>query len=225
VHRVSHVAVLAADAELGAGLPEEDLRWARRHLLVPRLDVPVGPWRPAAVGYTGRESTTLLVVAGLLMAHVRAGDRGVAMLLGRGDIVDTAALGGAGMTWTAATDATLAALDGRFDIAAQRWPVLAEGVRARLGAQLGRAMRHAAILAVPKIEPRLLAVLELLAERWGEATDAGTVVPLALTQADLARLCGVRRPTVTPAVAGLQKAGLARRRHDRTWLLPSPWGS
>ena len=60
-----------------------------------------------------------------------------------------------------------------------------------------------------------------LAERWGEVTPDGTMIPLALTHVTLGGMIGARRSTVTVAVSLLAKQGHLLK-HDRGWLLRHP---
>jgi hypothetical protein len=50
-------------------------------------------------------------------------------------------------------------------------------------------------------------------------TGEGVVVPLTLSHRLLGELVGARRPTVTTALASLDREGKLRRRSDATWLL------
>jgi hypothetical protein len=84
--------------------------------------------------------------------------------------------------------------------------------------QSERAAAHIAISQLPRVEERLMAMMWLLAERWGYVTEAGTVVPLALTHETLGELIGSRRPTVTLALGKLTQRG-ALGKDDRGWLI------
>ncbi len=74
------------------------------------------------------------------------------------------------------------------------------------------------ICQLPRVDDRLLAVMWLLAESWGQVTPAGTLLPIGLTHAALGGLVGARRPTVTLALGSLTADG-ALRREERGWLL------
>ena len=86
-------------------------------------------------------------------------------------------------------------------------------------ARLRRQALHRAVSQLPRVDERLLAMLWLLAERWGRVGPDGVVVELALTHELLGRLIGARRPTVTMAVGQLIEAGHVRRRLDRGYVL------
>jgi hypothetical protein len=50
-------------------------------------------------------------------------------------------------------------------------------------------------------------------------TTGGVVLPLELSHRLLAEIVGARRPTVSTAIAGLEREGKLLRRDDATWLL------
>jgi hypothetical protein len=66
-----------------------------------------------------------------------------------------------------------------------------------------------------------MAIMWLLAEKWGYVTRAGTVLPLALTHATLGYLIGARRPTVTLALGELAERGRLVKQDDG-WLIIEP---
>jgi hypothetical protein len=110
-------------------------------------------------------------------------------------------------------------------VAAHRWPRIVAALHLRVGEQAERIVTQLAICQLPRVDQRLLALMWLLAESWGQVTPSGTTLPLALTHDALGRLVGARRPTVTLALGQLTARG-AIVRQDRGWLLlerlPSP---
>jgi len=79
-----------------------------------------------------------------------------------------------------------------------------------------------AIGHLPRVDQRLLAMMDLLAERWGEVTPAGVLIPLNLTHETIGGLIGASRPSMTIAVGGVVDAG-ALVLGDTGWLLgPHP---
>jgi len=66
---------------------------------------------------------------------------------------------------------------------------------------------------------RLVATLDMLAERWGVMTPDGIVLPDFLTHSVLAPIVGARRPSVTTSLKRLAEAGTVRRRADGRWVL------
>jgi hypothetical protein len=132
------------------------------------------------------------------------------------------------ISWTVLAPTTLAVLGARWLAAVARWPQLSVALQRRVDVLARRMATHQAISQLPRVEDRLLALLLHLAEDWGRMTSEGVVVDLVLTHAELGRLAGARRPTVSLALAQLDREGAVRRREDGSWLLePSAaatWG-
>lgn len=72
-----------------------------------------------------------------------------------------------------------------------------------------------AMLTAGEVSARLATLLSHLADRFGDEDDEGrTVVPVALSRSDLARLVGVRPETVIRVMSRWQKAGLIETSAD-----------
>ena len=113
--------------------------------------------------------------------------------------------------WSVLDELALVALDGRFVLAAVRWPSIIEHVTAR-ATRLSRWLTmRLAVNQHARLDDRLVLTLWGLAERWGRVTPQGVVLPLRLTHGTLARLVGARRPSVTAALGDLASAGLVER--------------
>ena len=112
----------------------------------------------------------------------------------------------------------LMTLNDRFRMAAARWPRLADVLHDRLGQQTHRASMHLAMLHLPRVEDRLVALFADLGERFGRMTGEGIVVPVPLTHDVIGRLVGSRRPTVSLALQSLASEGTLIRR-DADWVL------
>lgn len=112
--------------------------------------------------------------------------------------------------------------------AAYRWPRVVQGLYVSIGEQLQRLTAQLVICQLPRVEDRLLAMLWLLSESWGQVTSAGVRLPLALTHETLGAMIGARRPTVTLALRRLTEDG-AIVHQDTGWLLvqspPLPAGA
>src|SRR5205814_1889348 len=106
-------------------------------------------------------------------------------------------------------------------IAAHRTPRLVAGLHARSTEQADRVAVQLAVCQLPRVEDRVLSMLWLLAESWGQVTAHGTALRLHLTHETLGGLVGARRSTVTLALGQLTEGG-AILRQDRGWLLPVP---
>jgi CRP-like cAMP-binding protein len=107
-------------------------------------------------------------------------------------------------------DFRLAALD--------RWPRLMMGFCARPAQQVDRLAAQLVVCQLSRVEDRVLALMWLLAESWGQVTPAGTRLPLDLTHEAIGEMVGARRPTVILAVRALADEG-AMVRQERGWLL------
>jgi CRP/FNR family cyclic AMP-dependent transcriptional regulator len=213
----AHIALLAADAGFARGIAGDDLALAERVIVLPRLDLDGGPWTPRRPADRGGPPPLALLIDGLVARHVGLGDRVSTQLLGPGDVFDpwTAAdddLLPRAVRWSADGPATIAVLDGRFAVAAQRWPALAATAQARLAALGERLAVHMAICQLPRVEQRILALLWHLAERFGRMTPDGVVVDLRLKHRLIGELVGAQRPTVSLALATLLEEGLVARR-------------
>jgi CRP-like cAMP-binding protein len=113
-----------------------------------------------------------------------------------------------------------ALLDKRFLAAILRWPALLEAFVERATERAHMLAFNVAIHCVQRVDIRLLLLFWHLADRFGKVTPAGTVVPLALSHADLAELVGAARPSVSTALKELADQGFVQRnRTDRSWLL------
>jgi CRP/FNR family transcriptional regulator, cyclic AMP receptor protein len=76
-----------------------------------------------------------------------------------------------------------------------------------------------AIAHITRVDERLLALLWLLAERWGRVVPGGVLVSLRLPHRTLAGMVGARRPSVTTALGQLMARGAIERRQDGAWVL------
>jgi hypothetical protein len=122
-----------------------------------------------------------------------------------------------------ATAPTRIALFGRdLLLASRRWPWLIAGLHGRMAEQAERLTTQLMICQLPRVDDRLLAMMWLLAESWGQVTPSGTVVPLELTHSALGGLIGARRPTVTLALSELTERGAIVRQADGWLLLQAP---
>ena len=146
-----------------------------------------------------------------------------ARIIGPGDLFDPLRPVGRLLTieqsWRALQRTTIVALDGRFLAMARRWPQLTVAIQQRLCDEATSAAVLAAIGHLPRVEQRVLGLLWHLADRFGHVTHDGMVVALPLTHAELGRLVGARRPTVTLALQDLRDAGQLERREDGSWWL------
>jgi CRP/FNR family cyclic AMP-dependent transcriptional regulator len=215
--RFEPISLLDVDPELAAGLAAGDERLARRHLIVPSVRIDADPWSPPD---DFRTALGLLVISGVLSCTSRAFAVPDIQLFGPADVFDSRLLVGGATTWRALVPAHVAILDGRFLLAARRWPQLMSGLARRLFEGQQEQHRLATIRALPRVEQRLMALLSHLASRWGCVTPDGLVIALPATHQLLGELVGARRPTVSLALTVLKEQGFVSRQPDGRWLLP-----
>jgi CRP/FNR family transcriptional regulator, cyclic AMP receptor protein len=148
----------------------------------------------------------------------RLGEACSAEVLGTGE-----ALAGPGCAGVRALVPTRAYVLRSLLVVAQRHPDVAARIT---GALLRQQSRHAHLLTLshlPRADARVLGLLELLAERFGTEVEAGVRVDLPLRHADIGRLVGGRRPTITTAIADLEHDGRLRRDPALgLFVLPAP---
>jgi CRP-like cAMP-binding protein len=191
---------------------------------VPYLRLPAGRWADAAGARPAREPVVgAVVLKGLIARETRLAGRTATQLLGAGEVCNPWArddeLLPSEVAWSALEPSCLAVLDGRFAAASRRWPSLGLVVQQRLAERADRLASLAAVLQLPTVEQRVLAVLWHLADRFGRVTTEGVAVRLRLTHQLLGRLVGAERPTVTLALGYLAASGAVVRRDNTTWLL------
>jgi CRP-like cAMP-binding protein len=211
-----HVLLLGADPELGDGMDPDELAAARRRVAAPLLRLAEGPWTGAVPEAPG--AFAVLVLDGLLVRELRLGRRPAAQFVGPGDVLPLGSPAIDGVDCRAATGTDLALLDERFLAASRRWPSLTARMIERGARWADRALLHQAIASIPRVDDRIVALFDHLAERWGRVTLSGVEVPLSLTHAAIGRLVGAERPTVSLALKALSDAGVLRRDGDR-WRL------
>lgn len=163
-----------------------------------------------------------LVLEGMLLQQLTLGKHAGLRLLGPGDILSLTGAPRSMLVMQSSCRATvptrLVLLEREMLLAVRRWPKIAAGLHAHSGEQSERLVTQLMICQLPRVDERLLALLWLLAESWGQVTRDGTLLPIALTHAALGGLIGARRPTVTLALGNLTAAG-AIQRQPRGWLL------
>lgn len=163
-----------------------------------------------------------LVLEGMLLQSLRLGNHSGLRFLGPGDVLSITQTPRSILviesTCRATVPTRLALLEREMLVAVRRWPQIAAGLHAHAGEQSERLVTQLMICQLPRVDERILALMWLLAESWGQVTPAGTLLPIALTHAALGGLIGARRPTVTLALGNLTNAG-AIRRQQRGWLL------
>jgi CRP/FNR family transcriptional regulator, cyclic AMP receptor protein len=213
----NRVALVDVLGDASDDLTPERLDIARRAVHARVLAVRRGHW-DAATDATSPGVYGFIVIEGTMIRRVTAGHREGAELLGAGDVLqpgrDTDAV-----AWRAVTDCRLAILDLRVLADAGQLPELAAALLAAANARTNTVARQLVVAQWPSVDERLVATLEMLAERWGVMTADGIVLPDFLTHSMLAPLVGARRPSVTTSLKRLNATGAVRRRPDGRWIL------
>ena len=218
------VRVLDVDPELGETLDGARLERVQLEALARVRQLAVGEWRQPEWPAEVRNGFGLLVLDGLLVRHVRVARREGAELLSAGDLLrpwqqdDAAASVLRSSDWRVLEPARVALLDVRFALRIAPFPEVASQLMARV---LRRARYFAVIMAIvhqPRVDQRLLMLLWHLADRCGRVGPDGVLVPVQLTHSVLAELLAARRPTVSGALASLEREQLIGHSPEG-WLL------
>jgi CRP-like cAMP-binding protein len=221
------VRVAETDPQLLAGVPGE-LHEAARHQLVARtVAAAPGPWDPLASdlpcdfeGWLG-----MLVLDGLVLRQIDLEGLPCCELLGPGDVLrpwdeeDGAATVQTHASWRVLQPARLALLDVGFARRAARWPSVSAEMMRR---SIGRSRTLTVLLAATqarRADVRLRALFLHLADRWGRMTPDGVVLELALTHKVISQLTGLRRPSVSIALAELERSGEIVRLAKDAWCI------
>ncbi len=216
------VRVLEADVALLEAVPPSSREKARLGLHAKRVSAPRGPWR--LDGLVDASGLGILVIEGLLTRDVQIAGTRSREILGAGDLLrpwdDDSTLNPvpSRTTWTVLEPTVGGVLDERWKLVASRWPDFGEELLRRI---VRRSRWLAVLLAIATmrgVEDRVILLLWHLAGNWGKVTSAGTLVPFGLTHEVIADLVGARRPSVTTAIAGLEREGELER-VDGGWLL------
>lgn len=223
IHSRTRVRILDEDPELGAALGSEERQEAAAVATAPVFTHPVGRWRfapPADAGSLG-----LLVLRGVILIRIAAGERAHLELLGEGDIGSPwVGMGpdlalSADLSAVVISEVRMAALDRTFAVRTARWPEIQATLMQRLITRARRLSLQSAINGLTRIEERLELTLWQLASRFGKVTPGGYKLSLRLTHTQLAEIVAAQRPSVTTALVRLEQAGRLYRNPDG-WVLP-----
>ncbi len=219
------VNVLDEDHGLAGALAPEELRQARRLALARTVVLGPGLYRATELFPRQQRTLGMLVLDGLIIRRLSVADRAGGELIGPGSLLrpwdhaGDAAPMPFEVSWRVIEPTRLAVLDERMTAATVRWPALIDALIQR---SCQRAQTLALIVGIHcmrHVEHRLITLLWHLADRFGRVTRDGTVVPLRLTHADLAELVGAQRPSVSSALARMEREHIVHRQSDRSWLL------
>lgn len=219
------VALLEADDELAGALSPTEVELARASALATVRTLSRGPWD--AIGDYGKESgwLGLLILDGFATRETRWGQDSALEVVGPGDLLrpwdhdGEYALPAITTSWRVLQTTELALLDGRFLERVAPWPALTAELLARMGRRARWLAVRLTISQHPRVTVRVAYLFWHLAERWGSASPDGAVVPLRITHEEIGRLIGARRPSVSSALAELQRHGLLASDGNRTWRI------
>jgi hypothetical protein len=211
------------DPTLGEGLPHSGAASALATARVPFVAVGPGRWSPDDLPDGLRQPFALLVADGLVLSHLRLADSIASEVVGPGDLLsphlEREPLVPIRRSLHVAHPARIALLDGRLVPVLAAAPMLGARLLARAAEQSARVAAHRAIVGLPRVEDRILALFGHLAERWGRVGAVGLVVPLSLTHEAIGHLIGARRPTVSLGLKALAEEDVLGRRADGSWII------
>jgi CRP-like cAMP-binding protein len=222
VSLIDRIPDLARDLEPAQVAP------ARRVLRAPAQSLKRGPWEPGPETIKG--GLGFMVTHGFMTREVRIADGYSLEILGPGDLLapwQEDAVSFSRSRFEALSDVELACL--RSDLIARvaHFPGLVRAFVERAVLRSRYMAVYGAIDGIVGVDRRLLALFWALAERWGERRDEHVYLPIALRHHELGRVVAARRPTVSSALAELERAGEVLRVHGG-WLLrgspPNPPG-
>lgn len=220
------IALLEADPDLAAEVPEQELEIARGRARAAVIELEPPTWdttelcERAESGWLG-----LFVVDGLLMRRVEVAKRSACELFGPTDLLRPWDVDGdydplpTTVHWMVLKPARLAVLDTAFVLRIARWPAMTSRLVGRVAQRARYLTLTQAVTHLARADERLLILFWLLAERWGRVTADGVYVTLPLTHEVLAMLIGAHRPTVTISLQRLTRAGFLIRQASDRWLL------
>jgi CRP/FNR family transcriptional regulator, cyclic AMP receptor protein len=222
--------VLELDPDLAARVVGERRARAERLSVAVALLRDVGRWRAGDDARYGRDGAGLLVLEGMLVRRVGLQGRFGAELLGVGDLLQPSEHDGQEATvpfessWRVLTPLRLAVLDLGWMTRMAPFPEIAAELALRL---MVRSRRLATMLAIAhhhRLEDRLRLFFWELADRYGRVTSEGVRLEIGLTHELIGHLVGAHRPSVSVALARLERDGHVRRSERGLLLLGSPPG-
>ncbi len=220
---VTAVRLLDADRELARRVGN-DLGEARAAAVAGAVALPRGRWSPEAAAPRIRDGYGLLVLRGLLMRDLESREALGAELVAEGDLVGAddgvdERLVGLEPRWEVLEPARVLVLDAGFAQRIAPFPALATALVERAHDRAKRTAIALALSHLPRVEDRLHRLLWHLADRRGRVSSQGIMLPLPVTQEQLGRLVGARRPTVSLALRSLRERGLVQRGRGEEWIL------
>ncbi len=155
-----------------------------------------------------------LILNGTVKIHMEQldGSDVVIAMLGAGDVVgEMSLLDSAGRSASVVTqeESTLAWMQrAAFQHCLNTIPTMAANLVRTLTGRLRMANAQIQALATLDVSGRVARQLLAFAERYGIAMEAATLIPMRLTQSDLAALVGASRERVNQAIVGYKQQGV-----------------
>lgn len=223
VRAVTAVRLLDADRDLARRMGPL-AAGARVAAVAGAVGLPRGPWNAAPAARRIRGGYGLLVLRGLLLRDLQGAEAVGAELLSEGDLLGAddgaeEAIVGLRARWEVLEPARLLVLDASFAQRIAAFPALGALLAERAHERSRRSAIILALSHLPRVEDRLHRLLWYLADRRGRVLAEGIVLELPVTQEQLGRLVGARRPTVSLALRSLRERGAVRRGPTGDWIL------
>jgi hypothetical protein len=208
------VRVLREDPDLLRDVGDAAAREARRGGDRPRPHAQPGAWEPPRDAERFNRHLGLLLLSGLIMRTVQIAGAESPELIGAGDLIrpwddhegEVASVAFVSV-FAVLTPVRVAILDEAFCRTICRWPRVVSALVGRTVQRTRWNSVHLALSRLQRIDSRLLLLLWHLADRWGHVRRDGVELPVRLTHAQLAKLVGAQRPSVTVALRGLAESG------------------
>lgn len=221
--QVSAVRLLDVDRDLARHM-EPSLAEARDAAVAAAVALPRGRWNPVGATARVRSGFGLLVLRGLLIRNLHGRETLAGELLSAGDLIGAEdgseeRVVGLEPRWEVLEAAAVLLLDGAFAQRVAPFPTLTAALMERAHDRARRAAIVLALSHLPRVEDRLHRLLWHLADRRGHVSAEGIVLTLPITQEQLGRLVGARRPTVSLALRSLRERGLVHRTAKHHWIL------
>lgn len=184
-----------------------------------------GSWAAPRWPEAVRRGPGLLLLDGFVVRRVEIGGRASAELLSAGDVLrpwqreDSIASIPHKPGWRALERSRLALLDLEFARRLAPFPEIQSELARRALRRSRQLIITVAIVHQPRVAARVQLMLWQLADRFGTVRQDGVLVPLRLSHTLLGDFVAARRPTVSAAVASLERAGALSRAPGGTWLL------
>lgn len=169
------------------------------------------------------EDTAYVIRTGVVKVVVGQADGSemILAILGPGEVISALTVGdcsGAACSIVSLEEATLFWIDREaFERCLQTMPALSRNLSTILGRRVRLANERIEALAGMDVRGRIVRHLLLVAREYGqpmEGTKAGVLIPLRLTQGDLASLVGASRSSVNQVLGELRRRQIVETRGD-----------